>query len=257
MSKRKIYLWAGIGLLIAILASLSWYLFSGSAPEQSSTDTDSKSRINLNLSEDEIVELAINEVDSLPTGRCESIDKARYEDVDLAQQTEPIQMSLEYLSYDIWGDSPRELQDAINDCGMYSSGKRFSGHANWHVNWWWNSEEQDERCVVVDTKVRMRSTVHMPRLLLPLDGDMELRQHWLRYYGVLLEHEHNHIRHAIEAAEEIKEALEAIESAESCTRLRNEMNMAAREIMRQKNAADDEYDERTNHGRSEGAVLVP
>lgn len=80
-----------------------------------------------------------------------------------------------------------------------------------------------------------------------------LRRQWLEFREALLEHELQHRALALQAAREVRQALHDL-PPDSCDSLQSRANAAANAVLDRTAQANRDYDARTRHGQTEGAV---
>jgi predicted secreted Zn-dependent protease len=86
-------------------------------------------------------------------------------------------------------------------------------------------------------------------------ADDDLKQRWQNYSAALLAHEDGHKRIAIAAAREIKNRVNKIKSAPTCAQLEATISLTANKVIEDFRQREKAYDERTAHGRTQGAVF--
>jgi predicted secreted Zn-dependent protease len=82
-----------------------------------------------------------------------------------------------------------------------------------------------------------------------------MREQWDSFMEKLMVHEHNHGGHARQAGAEIEQALVATPAARYCEEVGEAANDRANEIVKKLQRMDADYDDRTKHGATEGAVF--
>jgi len=87
------------------------------------------------------------------------------------------------------------------------------------------------------------------------EAEDRLKQRWQLYEAALLAHEDGHKRIALAAAKEIKTRLKKLKPASTCAQLEAVINRTANKVIEEFRQREKVYDERTNHGRAEGAVF--
>ena len=75
------------------------------------------------------------------------------------------------------------------------------------------------------------------------------------WYPALVKHENQHASHAIETARNGERKILAIPGKSRCQELDKRAKEVARELIQQVQHRDRQYDQKTNHGETEGAAL--
>lgn len=157
--------------------------------------------------------------------------------------------------YDIAGTSVRELKDLMYAKGREELGcKKCFARTKWNVDWRYKYKKRNGVCRVTQAKVTARIIYTLPRWINKERAAPELRQEWGRMIKVLTAHEENHGSHAIHAAREVERTFLKL-AAERCRDLKKLLSETGKRIISEGNAKDDAYDDRTDHGRTEGGDL--
>lgn len=154
--------------------------------------------------------------------------------------------------YDIAGATSADLRREMNAKGpLGEGGKRFDGHAKWHVRWTFRYAPDGRGCGFTQIRVTVSGTITLPRWS---DADLStpLHEEWRRYLSALRLHEYGHYAHGRQAAEDV-ERLGLSFHASECADIADTFNREADAIVRKYAAMDKAYDQKTGHGRTEGA----
>lgn len=150
------------------------------------------------------------------------------------------------LGYEVTGRSPRTVRESINESKPADpQGQRHDAVTRWRYQPRWM--RRDGQCVPETATVELQITIILPDLatrgaLAGREGEA-----WDRYFDALVGHEVNHARVARTGAEQMQQAMRA---ATDCAG----MQAAVEGINNAVQAANDQYDQQTGHGRTEGAV---
>jgi len=158
--------------------------------------------------------------------------------------------------YDIHGWNVSQLQGQLIRCGVrLGDGQVYGGWTDWSVTWTFLCRKRFGSCVVSNVKTFVDVTYRLPRWV---NGSPppRLARRWNRYYRALKIHEEGHKAIAVQAAKEIEAALSnRLPPASTCSRARAEADETARKIVRKYLRLEKEYDRRTGHGMTQGAVF--
>ena len=164
-------------------------------------------------------------------------------------------ISEEFSYYLIYQESPSNISDELaKRSPVKDNGKIFRGHTEWNVNWnyWWQSDNGECRINKVKTDVTIKYT--MPKL--PDSHKTEqIEKKFNTYYDALMLHEYGHKKSGINAAMEIENVLMNLPAYQDCEELDKIANRKAINIIRKFNKKDIVYDYKTNHGRTQGAII--
>jgi predicted secreted Zn-dependent protease len=156
-------------------------------------------------------------------------------------------------TYDVEGTTAQEIRRDLNRRGPLSHGQRFDARTEWNVRWRFDLEPRDESCRATRPRVDLDVLVTLPRWRQPTDAPASLVERWQRYLRALENHEEGHAAIGASAADEIRAALAQLPPAPTCDEAERRANRAGQEIVGAHNRRDEEYDEQTDHGATQGA----
>jgi predicted secreted Zn-dependent protease len=125
----------------------------------------------------------------------------------------------------------------------------------WDVAWMYRYDEGPGTCSIDDLALRVEITVLMPAWDPPPGTDAGLMARWTRYIDSLRRHERGHELNGLETAKEVRDDLLELGSRTSCASLERAADAVGERAIRAGNERDRDYDDRTDHGATEGAVL--
>jgi predicted secreted Zn-dependent protease len=97
-------------------------------------------------------------------------------------------------------------------------------------------------------------TFTMPQWNAPAQSSSDLKRRWNRYINLLQTHENGHRDNGLGAGKDIFKMLNGV-VAPSCDQINGIANQRTQTIIKQYNQKDIDYDSRTQHGRTQGAVF--
>ena len=151
------------------------------------------------------------------------------------------------VGYPVSGRSPRGVRESINERRPRpAEGEPFDGRTDWRYQTRWRGNGAGG-CDPATAEVEMTIVVTLPELTNRDALDRREREQWDRYFTALIGHEQNHARIALAGAEQMRNFMR---NAPDCAT----MQAAQARVSASINAANASYDERTGHGRTEGAV---
>lgn len=151
------------------------------------------------------------------------------------------------VGYPVSGRSPRAIRESINEGRPRpAEGEPFDARTEWRYQTRWRGDGAGG-CDPTTAEVEMTIVVILPELTTRDALDRRERERWDRYFTALIGHEHNHVRVALAGAEQLRTYMR---SAPDCAT----MQAAQAQISASIKAANAAYDERTGHGRTEGAT---
>ena len=156
--------------------------------------------------------------------------------------------------YSVTGSTFSDIRASIERSRPSQLG-RMDGLTAWRIEWRFATEPAANGCRCSSFSPRTSIAVTLPRWVAPSNTAPMIIQAWTRYITALGQHEAGHGQLALAAAAEMqKRALETPETAD-CRAMNERINALARGIVDDYRRRDQEYDERTRHGETQGAVL--
>lgn len=148
--------------------------------------------------------------------------------------------------YDVTGNSLFEIRRALNAARPRdpNDGEGVDAVSGWYFQWRWPLGA-DGACDLARTELSFSARIRMPRLVETPATPPAVRLRWRAYVAALEAHEANHIRHAWDARGRVL----ATVRASSCANANRDGEAVLAELVR----GDVAYDQRTRHGRTEGA----
>ena len=166
-----------------------------------------------------------------------------------------IRMHTSYYYVD--GTSASVLAAQIDQNGPPDAGgKRYAGKTKWDVQWKFKHEQQGVTCAIKGVAVAVGIAQTLPRWRGEAKGAPALKTRWRQFVDALTRHEDGHKQHGLAAGKEIETALLAAKPASNCEDLTVAANSAAEAIVKRYQKLDEDYDRKTEHGRSQGATLL-
>lgn len=151
--------------------------------------------------------------------------------------------------YDVEGIEFQELLAELDKLGP----KGFHGEARWRVSYTFRTAPSEGRCFVAGVETKMQGNILMPRWAKRQGASADLVARWQRYEAALLTHEEGHLDNGREFARVLESELLRLPAQGDCPKL----NAAARtrfdELLQIYRKRDADYDERTQHGVTQGA----
>lgn len=159
------------------------------------------------------------------------------------------------IYYDVRGVTATDLRREINASRPADKdGWRFDAITNWKVSWRFRYNKTNLGCAIkgaVETAATVR--YNLPNWVDANSAPADLRNRWQRYHAALVVHEHGHGAIAASAADDVLRAIDALGAFATCAALEQAAHRTGREIIERYARFDDDYDRRTDHGRTQGA----
>lgn len=154
--------------------------------------------------------------------------------------------------YEVAGRSEADLLRAMLRQGPSWEGRRFFGLTTSEVRFSYVRVPGPPVCALRDIVVEARVTITLPRWVPPAGTPYALERDWRHFERALRDHEDIHRRLIEEEAEMLRRMLLALR-APSCEAMDAEARRTAEVVRDRYVARHHAYDERTGHGRTQGA----
>ena len=164
---------------------------------------------------------------------------------------------LRIVYYDISGRTTRDLVEQMQTKGPVdkSSGGISVAYTEWRVSWNFRYESTPGSCKLTELNASVEGTTTLPRWA---DGDTapaSRMKEWQDFVAALRVHENGHYAHGVQAAEEVRVLAGSIPPAADCEDLTRQVTDRAQAILEKYRTLDAKYDQDTQHGQTQGAVL--
>jgi predicted secreted Zn-dependent protease len=172
----------------------------------------------------------------------------------LAAQAE-VQESHALEPYPVHARPGQTLREALNAATpITSGGQRFHGYTHWNVRWnfWWQQDGAG-RCRITRVSTRLQSRIQMPELA---TGTVAQTAAFARYHAALYQHELGHVEFGRKAAQAIDRGIAALPPAPDCPTLEQQANALGQRLLAEQAQQERDYDQRTRHGATQGALLT-
>lgn len=190
---------------------------------------------------------------SYPTpGNCEPLNAPETIPLAISTDNPGVHEKSENHYYQIYGYTQNDIYNQINACGPKAEGKSFFGLTKSRINWTYSYTYVGDSCTIKDASVGVHVEIYYPKWDAPAGAASGLAQKWEDYMPKLELHENGHRENSINAANEIYSAIKGLGTL-SCTTMHDQVNSVANNIIADLNAIDQNYDDSTNHGETQGA----
>jgi predicted secreted Zn-dependent protease len=157
--------------------------------------------------------------------------------------------------YPVTGDDLRAIHLSLRQSQPRRSAGGYDGLAVWNINWRFSASQNGSVCRLATFTTTTTINITLPRWVAPTNASAAVRAEWDRYIRALGQHEYGHAQYALAAAGEMQRRLKEVSEDGSCEGLKQRVNSFCQAIVQKYKQLDSAYDERTDHGRNEGARL--
>jgi predicted secreted Zn-dependent protease len=162
------------------------------------------------------------------------------------------------VTYDVDGATPAEVRSNLNNIGPFSdrTKRRHDAKTYWHVRWRYRHTTNAQGCNIVSVSTSVEITITLPQLKTTPAPPPELARAFAAYIEKVLVHEKGHGENGIEIARRVKSAIGKLSPRPTCDELVRDANAIGNRIVKEEGVRlDVDYDDRTRHGRTQGATF--
>ncbi len=158
--------------------------------------------------------------------------------------------------YQVYGYTAADVRKQLSDCGPLSDGDgKFAGSTSYAINWAVSySVATDDKCTVASAAVGLHVSQVLPQWNNSAYATTGYASRWQAFVDNLQTHENGHRDLYIDYATQLQRVLQNL-SQSNCADFMNHANSQADAILVQLRQADEAYDQRTNHGALQGAIV--
>lgn len=157
--------------------------------------------------------------------------------------------------YTVKGATLAELHDSLQRTRPWKDRPPRHAATVWQIDWRFDVVRSAGLCRCSSFTTRTVITVTLPRWTPPTNASPETVSTWNRYFVALAKHEAGHADFALRAAREQHKRVSQLGAETDCEALKRRINDTALQVLAEFRGQEQEYDRRTDHGATEGAVL--
>lgn len=159
--------------------------------------------------------------------------------------------------YSVTGDDGNAVRRSLDRLGPLGiDGKRYDGYTKWDVHWEYATRSDvSGGCALVSSSIVLNVDMTLPQWQPSSDVPEMLKRRWSIYLVALRTHEDGHIQNAGLEAAAINQLMQTIGPQSDCDLLDQKLHDLGQQILQHYKDNDVEYDQRTEHGRWQGAVF--
>jgi len=164
-----------------------------------------------------------------------------------------------YSFYDIEGASIDELKLKMRLGGTrWNDGKVYAALTTWDIRYNYEITEEAGQYSIKSVVTDISLVYRLPnRIAVPVADSELLALQWETFMKHLKEHEYGHKDISVKAAAEINQTLASLAGFNSREELDKEAKRLAKAKFKQLKKLHVDYDDDTNHGIKQGAILTP
>jgi predicted secreted Zn-dependent protease len=181
---------------------------------------------------------------------CESGAKSTQGAYATSGATGALDLRLAINTYEVRGRDHDALARSLNANGP----RGFHGLTTWKIDYEFTTKREQGGCRVETVRVTVGGQILMPRWADESAAPPELQRRWNDYYAALKLHEDGHIQNGRDLALLVKERLMGLGTI-PCDGVNARAQSEFDRLYQNLKTRDQDYDARTNHGATQGAVF--
>lgn len=157
--------------------------------------------------------------------------------------------------YTVTGATLTEIRQSVRQSRPWKEKSDLDGVTEWRVTWQFGVMPTSGGCRCSSFGTQTTITVTVPRWIAPTNAPDAVRQIWQKYSVALGQHEAGHAAIALAASAELRKRVQEAGESADCVGLTKRINDLGRQVIEEHRKRDKDYDERTQHGATQGASL--
>ena len=158
--------------------------------------------------------------------------------------------------YSVTGDTLAEIHHSLRQGRPWKDKFHGDGLTDWRVDWRFSLAESADGCRIRQFTTTTTITITLPRWTASTNAPPNVRKAWERYIAALGQHEAGHAQFGLAAAAEMQKGMKSTGLEPACETLKEKINGLCQRIVEDYKKRDKDYDQRTDHGVTQGARLL-
>jgi predicted secreted Zn-dependent protease len=159
--------------------------------------------------------------------------------------------------YQIYGNTASDLHTQIAQCAPganATSSAEYTGETNYNLTWQYSVAVTDTGCSLRNVQVGLHISTALPLWQPTSAVTTGLTDRWQQFIQALATHEHGHAQLDANYAGLLEQQLETLGNLD-CNSVTDTIQSTVNTIVQALNNANNTYDQQTNHGAAQGAIL--
>lgn len=157
--------------------------------------------------------------------------------------------------YSVTGLTLVQIRGSINRSRPQKAKPATDALTHWRVEWRYTVMPTANGCRCSSFGTTTAITITMPRWTAPVGATPSTRNAWDRYIQALGQHEAGHAQLALAAAADLNKLAKGLGEQTDCVGLKEKINALGQAVLEDYRKREKAYDERTQHGLTQGARL--
>ena len=157
--------------------------------------------------------------------------------------------------YSVTGATLREIHQSFRDARPWKARFSLDAFTVWNVTWRFTGTHNGSACRVASFSTTASITITLPRWVAPTNASETVKTEWHRYLQALGQHEYGHAQFALATTGDMQKRIKEAGEDANCEALKQRVNALCQGIVQTHKQMDAAYDQRTDHGATQGARL--
>lgn len=189
----------------------------------------------------------------IPT--CNPVQPSNPAALQISTASPGLKTNSEDLYYEIFGNNISDLSGQLHTCGPKTGGESFAGITLDYINWSYLMKfDADGSCRVDSATAGVNVRIYYPKWDAREKASASTIDRWDNMISSLRLHEEGHRQIDYDGGRELLNTISTI-TGTSCDEVQQKVNSQTKLVTDKISERNEEYDNKTNHGESQGATL--
>lgn len=159
--------------------------------------------------------------------------------------------------YQIYGNTANQLRTQIAHCApgaTSSSEAEYTGDTSYNLDWQYTTLVSNNGCTITNVQIGLHIVTTLPAWSPTAQAAAGLPNRWQAFANALAAHEHGHAQLDANYAGALLQRLNSLGNID-CSNITGTVQSVVDSGVHALNSANDAYDQQTNHGATQGAIL--
>jgi predicted secreted Zn-dependent protease len=157
--------------------------------------------------------------------------------------------------YFITGNSESALHQSLQQARPWRDQAGHDARTVWNASYKFGYQQTEAGFAATSFELQAKIAVTLPFWRMPADAPQDLRQRWVEYLRALYTHEQGHYDVVRQAMTDLEQHFQALGAYRTVAELRRAISQVGTNTLSRARREELNYDTRTQHGATQGAVF--